>query len=655
MIHASKKVLCYLGECLGTTPQGQRVSGFQTWMQENEAWVRGRRFLGIPDICLPQPVPPYIDYSQELAAASPALYDMYVQDLLRLLSYGSSVTTNSDPYLDLFRWSDAAAGSPATGFRQQPLQTQADRRQQQQEGGGGGEVELLPHGDPQGRPDWTARLPPVVQWSHPALPWFTPTRGSGLVMAGGAALGMAVPGAAASDVDLFLVVPSLDPATGLQRSEQQRRDAAWLVAMEAMEAVQRQVAAHDQSLFVYAVAGEQCHTLDVLVTNREMDGTCDGTHLVAQLQLILRLYESPAQVRLHKYSKRLGLDILVPGLDPLLVEPAVRELDAMQSMVTDSFHHRTRIPTVRKLAALATGLNRLLLVGRLSELGVTPEEVKMVTSAYKGPRMTAADAAVYKGRSYRGAAVYTHDHTVACTDLGEQPFDDKDEEMWLQLKKITNFQVDAVHLQTGREALFSGSFTHTPFDDWYRCCLNKLEERLLRGEIDWEARARERVVQDYDVVALPCVDDVERELEIKCQLYTALLAALRAGRPAPAPAAPAAPAPAPAPAAAPATAPATASGGGGTNAAAASGGGPSDPRARCPGGASSTAAEGGNGDGGSPGPSGRAALLRPYRGAAVPGSALSTVVATEVEGPMMATEAATEAARLRYWSVAVAV
>ncbi len=69
-----------------------------------QAWERGRRFLGVPDICLPQPVPPYIDFNMELAAASPTLYDMYVQDLLRLLSYASLVTTDASPYLDLHRW-----------------------------------------------------------------------------------------------------------------------------------------------------------------------------------------------------------------------------------------------------------------------------------------------------------------------------------------------------------------------------------------------------------------------------------------------------------------------------------------------------------------------------------------------------------------------
>jgi hypothetical protein len=87
------------------------------------------------------------------------------------------------------------------------------------------------------------------------MPWFTPTRGLGMVMAGGAALSLVVPGAVASDVDFFLVIPTLDSATGLRRSEDERKALAWQLVREALEALHRQVAVHDRSLHVYALAG----------------------------------------------------------------------------------------------------------------------------------------------------------------------------------------------------------------------------------------------------------------------------------------------------------------------------------------------------------------------------------------------------------------
>ncbi|GFR43478.1 hypothetical protein Agub_g4563, partial [Astrephomene gubernaculifera] len=105
---------------------------------------------------------------------------------------------------------------------------------------------------------------------------------------------------------------------------------------------------------------------------------------------------------LHKYCCRLGLDLLVPGLDPLLTEPAEAELDAMQAelskqladrqssrwVTTDTgrqmearrFHWDTAVPSVRKFAVRQSGLARLLVVRKLGQLGVSVEEARLVTT-----------------------------------------------------------------------------------------------------------------------------------------------------------------------------------------------------------------------------------------------------------------------------------
>ncbi|GFR43479.1 hypothetical protein Agub_g4564, partial [Astrephomene gubernaculifera] len=88
---------------------------------------------------------------------------------------------------------------------------------------------------------------------------------------------------------------------GVRRTTAERREVAWLLVRETLEAVRRQVAVYDRSLKVYVIAGPKLHTLDVVVLDRplvpgEWLEAPRGKNLVAQLQLVLRLYESPAQV-----------------------------------------------------------------------------------------------------------------------------------------------------------------------------------------------------------------------------------------------------------------------------------------------------------------------------------------------------------------------
>eukprot|EP00955_Chlamydomonas_euryale_P088241 364362-Chlamydomonas_euryale.AAC.13 len=108
-------VLTYIQRCTeGKPPQNVGAGGeLRSWVNTCLAFERGRRYLGIPDICLPCPLPPSIDYVGELSYCAPQLFECYCEDLMRLVMYGGpSEEIDRSPYLGLVAWrSDAAAAA----------------------------------------------------------------------------------------------------------------------------------------------------------------------------------------------------------------------------------------------------------------------------------------------------------------------------------------------------------------------------------------------------------------------------------------------------------------------------------------------------------------------------------------------------------------
>ncbi|MEW5318960.1 MAG: hypothetical protein WDW38_010139 [Sanguina aurantia] len=277
-----------------------------------------------------------------------------VGETSRLLDYADPLSgVHKQAHMDLVRWTDELAAGVWPG----------DWRQTD-----------APSGGRRKRPVVSSALPPAISGD---MPWATKAGGVGVVLAGGAVASMVAPGTKPGDYDLWLVVPSQG------RTEDQRLDEARRLVLTVLQRLEEDgTYSEGQSLAARAVFHSNVVDFTLLRSTIEIgdgfDGhPCESSVEEFKAQIILRLYDSPAQVihgfdidacqvlyngnqvwasrdarhtgamlvqpahhspssvgRLAKYSQRYGLSILVLGLDPILKQASANFMaDAEETLL----------------------------------------------------------------------------------------------------------------------------------------------------------------------------------------------------------------------------------------------------------------------------------------------------------------------------------